>query len=182
MPVTFATYGAGMLALCGVPIFAGFWSKDGILEAAHAWSATTIPFYMLVLGAALTAFYMTRQVSYVFFGSYRGHGHPHESPRSMTTPLAVLAFFAVTLGLIGTPAWPWFSGFLDSRAVAFEWKGFSEPGLLGLMATSIVVVLVGLGLGWLLYGNKSPTPRAARCARSGRTAHLACAARSPLHR
>jgi NADH-quinone oxidoreductase subunit L len=160
MRVTFLTYAAGMLALCGVPIFAGFWSKDGILGAAHGWSVGRGPFYMLVLGALLTAFYMTRQVSYVFFGSYRGHGHAHESPKSMTMPLAILAFFAVTLGLIGTPAWPWFRAFLEGRSAAFDWGGFSEPGLMTLMGTSTIVVLLGLGLGWWLYGNKSPQPEA----------------------
>ncbi len=82
MPVTFATYAIGMLALCGFPIvFSGFWSKDAILEAAQHWSVARVPFYMLVFGALLTAFYMTRQVSYVFFGTWRGHGHAHESPR-----------------------------------------------------------------------------------------------------
>ncbi|MGA8740065.1 MAG: NADH-quinone oxidoreductase subunit L, partial [Terracidiphilus sp.] len=108
MFVTFVTYGIGMLALCGFPLFfSGFWSKDGILEAAQHWSLAKTPFYLLVFGALLTAFYMTRQVSYVFFGTWRGHGHAHESPRVMTMPLAILAFFAVTLAAIGTPAWPW---------------------------------------------------------------------------
>ena len=78
MPVTFLTYAIGMLALCGFPLlFSGFWSKDGILEAAKLASTTRIgagPFYLLVFGALLTAFYMTRQVSYVFFGTWRGHG------------------------------------------------------------------------------------------------------------
>ena len=79
MPVTFATYAIGMLALCGFPLFfSGFWSKDGILEAASTWSVSSVPFFMLVFGALLTAFYMTRQVSYVFFGTWRGHGHVHE--------------------------------------------------------------------------------------------------------
>jgi NADH-quinone oxidoreductase subunit L len=158
MPVTFLTYAAGMLALCGVPIFAGFWSKDGILEAAHGWGLGRGPFYMLVIGAGLTAFYMTRQVSYVFFGSYRGHGHAHESPKSMTTPLAILAFFAVTLGLIGTPAWPWFSAFLNGAATRFGFEAFAEPGLVSLMGTSILVVAIGIGLGWWLYGGKSAAP------------------------
>jgi len=159
MQVTFLTYAIGMLALCGFPIFfSGFWSKDGILEAAQHFSVSKGPFYMLVFGALLTAFYMTRQVSYVFFGSYRGHGHAHESPKSMTAPLAILAFFAIALGAIGTPAWQWFRAFIESRAVSFEWSGFSEPGLITLMATSSVVVLLGLALGWWLYGNKSPRP------------------------
>jgi NADH-quinone oxidoreductase subunit L len=153
---TFYTYAAGMLALAGFVPFAGFWSKDAILESAQHWHAGKGPFFMLVFGALLTAFYMTRQVSYVFFGEYRGHGHAHESPRVMTAPLAILAFFAVTLGLVGTPAWPWFKSFLSDRTAHFEWAGFNEPGIMALMLTSTLVVLVGLGLGWMLYGNKSP--------------------------
>jgi NADH-quinone oxidoreductase subunit L len=160
MRATFYAYAAGMLALCGVPIFAGFWSKDGILEAAHGWSAARGPFYMLVFGALITAFYMTRQMSYVFFGTYRGHGHAHESPKSMTAPLTILALFAIGLGGIGTPAWPWFRGLLEGRAVAFDFSRFNEPGLLSLMGTSTLVVFLGLGLGWWLYGGKSPQPEA----------------------
>jgi NADH-quinone oxidoreductase subunit L len=152
MQTTFLTYAAGMLALCGFPLFSGFWSKDGILGAAHAWGPTRWPYFLLVFGALLTAFYMTRQVSYVFFGSWRGHGHAHESPAVMTMPLAILAFFAVTLGAIGTPAWPWFRAFLESRTTA----GIEhEPGLMMLMLTSSVIVMVGLGLGWAIYGNKA---------------------------
>jgi NADH-quinone oxidoreductase subunit L len=157
MPLTFATYAVGMLALSGFPIFfSGFWSKDGILEAAKHWSVAKTPFYLLVLGALLTAFYMTRQVSYVFFGHLRGHKPVHESPKVMTMPLAILAFFAIALGAIGTPAWPWFHTFLESRAASFDLRGFMEPGLLVLMGTSTLVVFVGLGLGWRLYGAKSP--------------------------
>ena len=111
---------------------------------------------MLVFGAVLTAFYMTRQVSYVFFGAYRGHGHAHESPKSMTTPLAILAFFAIALGAIGTPAWPWFRGFLEGRAADVDIHAFAEPAWLMLLLTSCVIVAVGVGLGWWLYGNKSP--------------------------
>jgi NADH-quinone oxidoreductase subunit L len=159
MPWTFATYAVGMLALCGFPIFfSGFWSKDGILEAAKTWNVAKGPFYLLVVGALLTAFYMTRQVSYVFFGKPREQGHPHESPRVMTMPLAILAFFAMALGVIGTPVWPWFRAFLENRAAHFDWSGFSEPGLLALMMTSSLVVFAGLGLGWWMYGNKSPQP------------------------
>ena len=161
MPLTFLTYAIGMLALCGFPlVFSGFWSKDGILEAAHHWSVAQAPFYMLVLGALLTAFYMTRQVSYVFFGAYRGHKQAHESPVVMTVPLAILAFFAIALGAIGTPAWPWFRAFLEGRAASFNLHSFAEPGLLALMTTSSLVVFLGLGLGWWIYGNKSPKAEA----------------------
>src|SRR5512146_416413 len=145
MRLTFATYAVGMLALCGFPIFfSGFWSKDAILEAAQHWTVARTPFYMLVFGALLTAFYMTRQVSYVFFGQYRGHGHAHESPSVMTMPLAILAFFAIALGAVGTPAWPWFRAFLDGHAAEFGFSSFSEPGLFALMASSSLVVFLGL--------------------------------------
>jgi NADH-quinone oxidoreductase subunit L len=156
MRVTFATYAIGMLALAGLIPFAGFWSKDGILASAQGWTTSKGPFYLLVFGALLTAFYMTRQVSYVFFGEYRGHGHAHESPRVMKLPLVILAFFAATLGLLGTPAWPWFRSFLNDRVASFEWVGFGEPGVGALMLSSTAVVLAGLILGGVLYGNKSP--------------------------
>ncbi len=161
MPITFLTYAIGMLALCGFPLlFSGFWSKDGILEAARHWSVANTPFYMLVFGALLTAFYMTRQVAYVFFGHWRGGKPAHESPSVMTVPLAILAFFAMVLGFIGTPAWPWFRAFLDGKTAEFDWHGFMEPGLLKLMGASTVVVFVGIGLAWKLYGDRSPRPAA----------------------
>jgi NADH-quinone oxidoreductase subunit L len=157
MKLTFATYAIGMLALCGFPLlFSGFWSKDGILEAARHWPLSQMPSHMLVFGAMLTAFYMTRQVCYAFFGSYRGHAKVHESPRVMTTPLAILAFFAIALGAIGTPAWPWFASFLNGKTATLELSAFGEHGFLLLMLTSAYVVFLGLGFGWLLYGNRSP--------------------------
>jgi NADH-quinone oxidoreductase subunit L len=159
MPLTFITYAIGMLALCGFPLaFSGFWSKDGILEAAHRSNAIKGPYYLLVFGALLTAFYMTRQVSYVFFGYWRGHHPAHESPRVMTVPLAILAFFAMALGLIGTPAWPWFRAFLDGHAAAVVPHILIEADFLKLLGTSTVVVFLGLGIGWRLYGAKSPSP------------------------
>jgi len=149
MPLTFWTYLCGMLALSGFPIFfSGFWSKDAILGAAHAWPVSKGPFVLLILGALLTAFYMTRQVAYAFFGKWRGHGHPHESPWMMTMPLAILAVFAIALGALGTPAWPWFTSFIESRPIVAE----SEPGMITLMVSSSLVVFFGLGLGWWLYG------------------------------
>ena len=161
MPLTFLTYAIGMLALCGFPLlFSGFWSKDGILEAAHHWSVAKAPFYMLVVGVLLTAFYMTRQVAYVFFGHWRGGKPAQESPAVMTAPLAILAFFAMALGFIGTPAWPWFKAFLDGKAAEFDWNVLMEPGLLTLMAVSTVVVLLGIVLAWRFYGDRSPRPTA----------------------
>jgi NADH-quinone oxidoreductase subunit L len=176
MPVTFATYAVGMLALCGFPFFfSGFWSKDAILHAAHTWNISQLPFYMGALGAFLTAFYMTRQIYYVFAGSNRlaasSHDdpqlaahfedpahhtaqHPHESPAVMTLPLVLLAAFAVFLGFVGTPAWPWFQSFLEGKPTVFSFAGFSEPGLLPVMISSSLIVFLGLGLGWYFYGRK----------------------------
>jgi NADH-quinone oxidoreductase subunit L len=159
MPFTFLTYSIGMLALCGFPLlFSGFWSKDGILDAALHWSVAKAPFYMLVFGALLTAFYMTRQVAYVFFGHWRGGELAHESPTVMIAPLGILAFFAMALGLIGTPVWPWFRAFLDGRAAEFELGGLIEPGLLTVMGVSTLVVFLGIGWAWKLYGDRSPRP------------------------
>jgi NADH-quinone oxidoreductase subunit L len=170
MPVTFATYAVGMLALCGFPLlFSGFWSKDEILHSAHLWSVSQWPFYLGVLGALLTAFYMTRQVFYVFFGTYRGaakakhqaahshgdsHAAVHESPTVMTAPLVVLATSSVLLGFLGTPAWPWFQNFLGAEPSHGEANGFLQSGALSTMVVSTIVVFIGIGLGYRLYGRK----------------------------
>jgi len=176
MPITFMVYAIGMLALAGFPLFfSGFWSKDEILHSAHNWPVSHIPFLLGCTGALFTAFYMTRQVALVFFGSYRGHeeesahGHsapshshsseshshdPHESPAVMTVPLMILAGFAILLGLIGTPAWPWFDGYLTGEEFKFDFSKLTEPGTLGLMLASAAIVFTGLGLGWFLYGKR----------------------------
>jgi NADH-quinone oxidoreductase subunit L len=155
MPFTFITYAVGMLALCGVPFFSGFWSKDGILEAAFS-GPLKGPYFLLAFGALLTAFYMTRQVSYVFFGYWRGHKTAHESPPVIMAPLIILAFFALTLGLVGTPAWPWFRAFLDGRSAPLSLGALFEPRLFLLMAISSLIVFLGIGLGVKLYGGRSP--------------------------
>jgi NADH-quinone oxidoreductase subunit L len=168
MPITFATYAAGMLALCGFPLFfSGFWSKDEILHAAFVWSVSKTPFYMGAMGALLTAFYMTRQLCYVFTGASRretaceadahevhgAHGShsgtPHESPSVMTIPLVILATFAVLLGFLGAPSWPWFQSFLGGEVAVLNLSAFS--GVYSLMIVSSLLVFVGLGLGWTLY-------------------------------
>ncbi len=178
MPLTFATYAVGMLALCGFPLFfSGFWSKDAILHAAYEWNGSRVPFYLGSIGALLTAFYMTRQVCYVFFGARRRdpapepiepaetpasdpHEAAHESPATMTTPLLLLAGFAILLGFIGTPAWPWLQDFLDMSRAGLDFGQLAENGLLPLMLASSLLVFAGLGLGWWMYGRK-PIQRAA---------------------
>jgi len=99
MPVTFWTFLIGSLALAGIFPLAGFWSKDEILANAGANGFNTFLVVGLI-GAFLTAAYMTRCVYLTFFGEYRGAHHPHESERSLTIPLLILAGLAVVAGII----------------------------------------------------------------------------------
>jgi NADH-quinone oxidoreductase subunit L len=162
MPITFATYAVGMLALCGFPLLSGFWSKDAILHSASTWSISRVPFYLAAIGVLLTAFYMTRQMYYVFFGKSRPtvgepHSHattPHESAAVMTIPLAILAASSILLGLIGTPAWSWFGAFIDGHKATLDFRGFAENGVLPIMLSSTIILFLGLGLGWWFYGRK----------------------------
>jgi NADH-quinone oxidoreductase subunit L len=161
MRVTFVTFAIGMMALAGVPfLFSGFWSKEAILHAAHGWSVSQLPLYAGLAAVVLTAFYMTRLMAEVFFGRPRSAAaeHAHESPASMTVPLVLLAVGAVGLGLLAWPA-PWLQHLLGADAT-------HVPGGAGLMALSIVLVALGLGAGWALYGrhqrerSTSPDPLA----------------------
>jgi NADH-quinone oxidoreductase subunit L len=155
MPVTFATYAVGMMALSGVPIvFSGFWSKDEILHAARSWQISPLPFYLGIIGALLTAFYMTRQMYYVFAGKNRGrHGNGiHESPPVMTFPLVVLAVFAVGLGILGTPVWPWFRSFIEGKPAPFGFDELAKPEIIFTLLGSSAIVFIGIFLGWWLYG------------------------------
>jgi NADH-quinone oxidoreductase subunit L len=72
----------------------------------------------------------------------------------MTMPLVILATFAILLGVIGTPAWPWFDSFLNGRPIFFNVTGFLENGILPVMLSSSIIVFAGLGLGWWLYGRE----------------------------
>ena len=155
MPVTFVTYAIGMMALCGVPFFfSGFWSKDAILHEAHGWPVSHWPFIMAAAAACLTAFYMTRQMFYVFFGKYRGHAHPHESPAVMTVPLMILAAFAVLLSIPATPAWPWFEGYGKGHPVTLAFEKLVEHDFLSIAGLSILIVTLGIGIAWMIYGRR----------------------------
>jgi len=176
MPITFVVYAIGMLALAGFPLFfSGFWSKDEILHHASHWSVSHVPFYLGCTGALFTAFYMTRQMGLVFFGKYRGHEEsshaehdhshsahsseshshdPHESPAVMTVPLIILAGFAILLGVIGTPAWPWFDAYLNGELAELQIKFGNLAASAGLMGASALIVLTGITVGWLLYGKR----------------------------
>ncbi len=161
MPITFWTFLIGGFALSGFPLLtAGFWSKDEILAGAFAGNQTII-FVVLGLAALLTAFYTMRQITLTFLGKPRTTAaeHAHESRPSMTIPLVILSFFAITAGWVGIPEhFPalgglipnWFEHFVGSMlgeaeaAVEFAWTP---------LLTSLVVSLGGLFLGWLIYRN-----------------------------
>ncbi|KPI18335.1 proton-translocating NADH-quinone oxidoreductase, chain L [Actinobacteria bacterium OV450] len=163
MPVTFVTFGLGYLAIIGFPGLSGFWSKDKIIEAAFAKGGTEgwILGAVTLLGAAITAYYMTRVMLLTFFGEKRwqpdGHGHephPHESPKSMTLPMVVLAFGSV------------FAGALFSLNEAFvKWlepvtsfeHGNPPLSAAAITASTVVVLLIGVGIAYAQYGRK-PVP------------------------
>ncbi|MET7798845.1 NADH-quinone oxidoreductase subunit L [Streptomyces decoyicus] len=159
MPVTFLTFGLGYLAIIGFPGLSGFFSKDKIIEAAFAKGGTEgwILGGAALLGAAITAFYMTRVMLMTFFGEKRWNPdevHPHESPKVMTVPMIVLAVGSV------------FAGGLFSVNEAFvKWlepvtsfaHGHSPVSATTVTAATIVVLLLGVGIAWLMYGRK-PVP------------------------
>ena len=161
MPITFATYGIGMLALSGFPLFfSGFWSKDAILHSAHAWSPSHLPFFIGLFAAFLTAFYMTRQMCYVFFGKNRLNDSktkktkqltPHESPTIMTWPLIVLASGAILLGFFGTPALPAFQGYLSGEGSSLSFGELFNGGSLMVMMISSVIAIGGIAAAWRFY-------------------------------
>jgi NADH-quinone oxidoreductase subunit L len=96
IPITFAVLTCAWVAIAGIPPFAGFYSKDEILLAAHhhhPWM-----YWVGVVTAGITSFYVSRAMFMTFFGKYRGHAHPHESPFVMWGPLAVLAVLSLAGG------------------------------------------------------------------------------------
>jgi NADH-quinone oxidoreductase subunit L len=102
----------------------------------------------MMAGVVLTALYMTRQMIYVFSGNRReASEHAHESPRVMTVPLIVLAVCTVVLSVVLTPAWPWLHGYLDGESAHFRIAELMQP----MLFISLVLVALGIGLGWLMY-------------------------------
>ncbi|CAN5500030.1 NADH-quinone oxidoreductase subunit L [soil metagenome] len=155
MPHTYKTFLIGSLALGGIFPFAGFWSKDEIVgEALRASSEGTQAAALFVLVAALvtaflTALYMTRVCVKTFWGEYRGHGHPHESPGSMVTPLWVLALATCVVGFLGLPV---VGPFLDWIFIpGEEHPGFSTSYNIVLPVASVGIAGSAIWLGWQLF-------------------------------
>jgi len=163
LPVTFVTFGLGYLAIIGVPPFAGFYSKDAIIEAALG--AGDIRGYALgaaaLLGAGITAFYMTRVMLMTFFGEKRWapDSHPHEAPALMTGPMILLAFgsvFAGGLFAIGGTLPHW----LEPVVGAHEEGAHVLPAWVST-ALALTVVAVGIAVAYRMYGGKVEIPTVA---------------------
>ncbi len=157
VPVTFLTFAMGYLAIIGFPGFSGFWSKDKIIEAAFG--ENILVGLAALLGAGITAFYMTRLMLMTFFGKKRWADgvHPHESPRVMTVPLMVLAALSALGGLLLFGGWitDWLTpvvGEAGEHELAFS------PIVYSLIVTGVVAV--GVVIAWLSVG-RSDVPRVA---------------------
>ncbi len=156
MPVTGVTMGIATLAIAGIPPLAGFWSKDEILGVAFEYGGLGIVLWVIGLVTALiTAFYMTRQWFMVFTGEPRWEEgiEPHESPRSMTVPLVVLAVLSVGAGFLNTPFRLTLEHFLEP---SFELVKVAHPpeglGMFALLAAiSVGAGLAGLAMAGFVY-------------------------------
>ena len=170
MPVTFWTFLVGTLALCGVPPFSGFYSKDAIL--ALAWEQHNYPlFTVAVFVALLTTFYMFRLLFVAFLGSAKTEaaGHAQESPGVMAWPLRVLAVLAIIGGVLGI------NGIFDSQFLSGEHTGVAEHTLTfaqkliepltaspGVAACGLGAVVLGFMLARSLYRNAASDPLPAK--------------------
>jgi NADH-quinone oxidoreductase subunit L len=184
LPVTYATFLVATLALSGIPPLAGFFSKDAILSSVFEWrpeAVAWLPKLLYGVGlftAGLTAFYMFRLVAMTFYGEFRGtpeqEHHLHESPRTMTVPLVVLAVLSVVAGWIGLPAVfgenaNRFAAFLKPVLLPLDGieavsEGLSHSTEWTLLGLSVAVATAGvfLGLSWYARdGGRTPARIAA---------------------
>jgi NADH-quinone oxidoreductase subunit L len=188
IPVTYWTMLIATLAIAGIPGFAGFFSKDEILEAAGAGPHANLWLWLLgILGAGLTSFYMFRLVFLTFFGKPRFDEHQvhvHESPKNMTVPLMILAFCSIFGGWFAAPhlvgGTEYFENFLHPvfssygvQAVAAQAGSLTgNPGAEGGVASSpalellhaltgwpVIVGILGLLVAWWFYIKKPDAPR-----------------------
>jgi NADH-quinone oxidoreductase subunit L len=174
LPVTFVTFGLGYLALIGFPFLSGYWTKDAIIEAAldrGGWSGWLLG-AVAVVGAGLTAFYMTRLMIMTFFGRPRWTPgvHPHESPSVMTLPMALLAVGSVAAGFLLVVVAPLGDWLEPVFGVPEEAEHVVAPAVVGIVVTAVMAV--GVLAAWLFVGRRevpevaparvSPVVRAAR--------------------
>jgi NADH-quinone oxidoreductase subunit L len=169
LPITFFTMLMGTIAISGLPPFSGFFSKDEIL--AHVYEHNPTLWVIGVIGAMLTAFYMFRMLFLTFWGSFRGtkeqEKHLHESPKSMTIPLVVLAILSVFGGLIGVPevlgGHHWLAQFLSpvlvyTKAVSGEAVPLDHATEYLLMGISVGAALLAIGIAYVTYVSRKVVP------------------------
>jgi NADH-quinone oxidoreductase subunit L len=169
LPITFFTMLMGTIAISGLPPFSGFFSKDEIL--AHVYEHNPTLWVIGVIGAMLTAFYMFRMLFLTFWGSFRGtkeqEKHLHESPKSMTIPLVVLAILSVFGGLIGVPevlgGSHWLAQFLSpvlvyTKAVSGEAVPLDHATEYLLMGISVGAALLAIGIAYVTYVSRKVLP------------------------
>jgi NADH-quinone oxidoreductase subunit L len=164
MPITFATFGLGYLALIGFPGLSGYFSKDAIIEAAFSqegWRGWVFG-GAAMLGVALTAFYMTRLVLMTFFGKQRWKDlksadgkdfHPHESPAVMTVPMIILAVGSIGAGWFLTSG-NRLADFLSPSLGQLQEHGDGPIPAVGLTVISLALMVIGAGLAWLFVGRE----------------------------
>ena len=157
MFITFITFAAGWLSIMGIPPFSGFWSKDEIIHAAF--EQNTLTGVLLIIGAGITGFYMTRMFIMTFLGKARWEEdvHPHESPKVMTIPLIILALGSVFLGM-ALLFWGNIETWLEP-VVGYESK--EAPISTGVaIALGLLAVGIGVLIAYLQYQRK-PIPEEA---------------------
>lgn len=151
MPVTFVTFALGYLAIIGIPPFAGFWSKDKIIETALA--ENWVVGVLALLGAGITGFYMTRLMLLTFFTEKRWKDdvHPHESPGVMTFPLIVLAALSALGGIMLLGDW-----IVDWLSPVVGHAEHHEPPLPIIVITliTLAVVAAGVATAWFLVAKR----------------------------
>ncbi len=166
LPVTFPTFLVATLAIAGVPFLSGFFSKDAILTSACA-SGNYFVWALGLFGAILTAFYMFRLLFLTFFGKERlepeAKAHLHESPKSMTIPLAILGFFALIAGYVGLPIvfgahLNWFGRFQEPVIHAGHEVHLSLGTEWLLILASVAVAFTGIFVAYILYLKKPHIP------------------------
>ena len=158
MPITFATFGLGYLAIIGFPGLSGWWTKDGIIDAAFEKGGTSgqVLGWLALVGAGITAYYMSRVMFMTFFGEKRWDDdvHPHESPKVMTVPLILLAIGSIAGGAF-LIAGDRFAKFL--APVVGEPEG-THKVITPYTGIVFVLMVVGVGLAYLQYLRR-PIPR-----------------------
>jgi NADH-quinone oxidoreductase subunit L len=180
IPITYWTMLIATLAIAGIPGFAGFFSKDEILEAAQSGPHANLTLWLLgVAGAALTSFYMFRLIFLTFFGAPRydeHHVHVHESPKNMTTPLMILAFLSIFGGWVAAPKLiggidrfgkflePVFTMYAPSavQSAAAVSESAASPGVAlfhALTGWPVIVGILGLLVAWWFYIKSPETPK-----------------------